>query len=248
MTPKTAASHIERLQKAERASTPSPTNSEFYHQFHRFRHEHTLSLCKRFVPSSAARVLDVGTSALTLRLREHYEDVWTLGFPLTHIEPQQQKHIPYDLSQAADVSSYPSNTDGFDLIVFAETLEHLSIPPEYALLCLSTLLRAHGRILVTTPNGVSFPKRVKMLLGRYPVARIRYCRDNPGHFREYTVLEIRHIANCAALRVEDIARVNFYAGNTLLRRFLSPFMYVPSLRDSIVAVLSPSDSPGGGAP
>ena len=68
----------------------------------------------------------------------------------------------------------------YDVIVFAEVIEHLYTAPELVLPYLRELLVLGGVLLLQTPNAVSLRKRAKLLLGVNPFERIRTERDNPG--------------------------------------------------------------------
>jgi hypothetical protein len=58
--------------------------------------------------------------------------------------------------------------------------------------------------VLQTPNAASLRKRIKLLIGRNPYERIRVDRSNPGHFREYTVNELRSIVSGAGFTVQEV--------------------------------------------
>jgi hypothetical protein len=114
-------------------------------------------------------------------------------------------HIEMDLNDAHSAENWPkSQGEGYDLIVFAEVVEHLYTSPEQVLNCLKGMLRTGGRILVQTPNAAALKKRLKLLSGKNPYELIRLDRTNPGHFRELTVGDLRRYAKRCGLQVEGV--------------------------------------------
>lgn len=236
---------VTELISSERAQTCGPQSRELYQRFHAYRFGKTLEACTRYVPAGAARVLDVGRSALTGMLAETYRDVTTLGLSLHqdtggHREaegiPSAVPHIEFDLNRSAEVPSWPRDSSGFDLIVYSETVEHIHIAPELSLLMLGSLLKPDGKLLVSTPNAVRLANRRRMLRGMNPFERIRYFEQNPGHFREYTASELRQMATDALLRCIAVEQIDFY------RRGRQRI--VPSWRDSLIAVYVRSEQRG----
>ena len=78
----------------------------------------------------------------------------------------------------------------YDLVVFAEVIEHLHTSPVHTLAFVRGLLADAGVLILQTPNAASLPKRLKLLAGRNPYELIRADGGNPGHFREYTLAEL----------------------------------------------------------
>ena len=171
----------------------------------------TVLECRRLVPDPASRVLDIGRSRLSAMLLEQYESVTTLGLPLeitagyAHSEgwdPSPGRHfaghIVCDLNRVDD-ASIPAGR--FDLIVFAEVVEHLYAAPEAALAWLGQFLKPGGIILCTTPNAAAFTRRVRLLMGHNPAERLRRDLRNPGHVREYVRKDLHDMAKDARLEV-----------------------------------------------
>jgi hypothetical protein len=179
-----------------------------YLGYHRKRYEFLLSLCRRLKPESSTKVLDIGRSILSWKLAEFYEQVTTLGFPLRELsfsgkEVQYpgkgpSEHIVFDLNESVR-SKIP--TDGrYGLIVYAETIEHLTIPAELSLFALSELLTEDGVLICQTPNACRFANRARIILGRNPYEKMRFTKTNPGHVREYTKRELLDAGIRAGLR------------------------------------------------
>jgi SAM-dependent methyltransferase len=147
-----------------------------------------------------ARVLDVGSHALHFAIAAR-----GLGFDVagadvdyfvTHPEVRKRQArfgIPdireYDLPNAR----VPFDDAGFDVVNFAESIEHLNFNPLPAITEFRRLLKPGGRLIVTTPNAVRLGARVKFLMGRNVFADLdTLCRGDAYsvHFREYTMDEL----------------------------------------------------------
>ena len=181
--------------------TTDPAPNPGYLAFHRPRFDFILRLVEAERRGRGARILDVGPSPLTDMLRSRLElPVDSLG-----LEPErdtdQGKHFRFDLNDAQEPDRWRLDLGPYDVIVFAEVIEHLYTAPELVLGYLAGLLSPGGVLLLQTPNAVSLRKRVKLALGRNPFERIRRSRSNPGHFREYTLAELVELLSQSGFRI-----------------------------------------------
>lgn len=198
---------LSRMLATEKAATCGDESRQNYLSMHQARFADILRLCRRYVPDSSARVLDIGRSELTAQLGGFYQNVNSLGLDPGaddggHRELKAMDavpHITFDLLRSDRVSEWP-DCGRFDLIVFSEVIEHLSIAPEYTLELLHSLLTEKGVLICTTPNAVDIAKRLRMVAGRNPYERLRLYALNPGHIREYTKQELCGIAESVELR------------------------------------------------
>ncbi len=166
-----------------------------YEAFHTARFDYLLNTALK-LRADAERVLDVGYGPFTERARAAFPEVWSLGF-----EGQRgDRHIAYDLN-SIQAGVVPAADVGFDLIIFAEVVEHLHVPAAAAFVALKGLLNPGGVILLQTPNAAEVMNRVALLWGRNPYERLRLTPQNPGHFREYTLDELADDAEAAGLEV-----------------------------------------------
>ncbi len=232
---------IRRLVDGEKEWTSSPASAKVYAKNQSRRFGMTYDLCCRLVPDTKAVVCDVGRSPFTERLSNRFAQVWSLGLPLDkddggHREVnalRDVQHIDFDLNTSIDVAGWPREKVRFDLIVCAETIEHLHTAPEFALMMLGSLLKPGGLLLVTTPNACGITRRLKLLFGSNPFERIRYYSRNPGHFREYTRDEMVEMGHKAGLEVRECRTINFYKQRLAIIDWLK--MPAP-FRDSLIAV------------
>lgn len=207
--------HIQKLLIELRATEHKRTSgidaAKLYQFLHAYRFEKTFCICKDIISNVNARILDVGPSKLTMLLKSRYANISTLGLDIIKDDGGQRTnetmqlklpHILYDLNSAKYFDRWPNIKEKFDLIVFAETIEHLAVAPEYAVAFLASLLSEKGILLITTPNAATIMKRLILLLkGKNPYNRIRMLSDNPGHFREYTMKEMIEIGTNCGLKI-----------------------------------------------
>jgi SAM-dependent methyltransferase len=214
-----------------------------YVSFHARRFGYLVNLCRRLSPKSTSSVLDVGRSHLSSELATYYQRVVTLGLPLNNFAHERvataaaepTAHVIFDLNESAQ-KAIPID-EHFDLIVFAETMEHLHSAPEIALYALKKLLKPRGFLICQTPNAAALERRYHLLLGRNPFERIRYNPLNPGHFREYTRSELIDLGDTAGLRTVRHEFVDYFPHTgplqiirSILRRI------VPTLRSGQTVV------------
>lgn len=210
-----------------------------YRAFHAPRYAYLLGLLESLGVNEGTRILDIGASHLTDRLRDRFNvRVDTLGFGADS-RGERGDHYEFDLNRAQERSAWRTDLPKYDVIVMAEVLEHLHVAPQLSLGFVKSLLATGGRLVLQTPNAASLTKRIRLLIGRNPYEMIRPDPNNPGHFREYTVSELRALANDVGLNVErcktafyfDARIVHDAQGQIVGRRPLG------ALRNAIYAVL-----------
>jgi len=175
-----------------------------YAAFHRPRFVFLLDLLRTCGATGTSRILDIGASQLTS---------WIASELGVHVESmgleedarfENVTHHRFDLNAAQDRSQWRLDIGPYDIIVFAEVLEHLFTAPELVLQYLRELVVPGGALVLQTPNAVALRKRIKMAIGSHPFERIRIQRDNPGHFREYTASELRQLLAGAGFSIERV--------------------------------------------
>ncbi len=175
-----------------------------YVAFHRPRFQFLVDTVRLYATRPGCRLLDIGASRLTsLLATELNVEVDCLGLDADG-QIHDTRHHRFDLNDAQDRSRWRTDIGPYDIIVFAEVIEHLYTAPELVLAYLKDLLVPGGVLLVQTPNAVALRKRAKLLLGRNPFERIRTDRSNPGHFREYTLSELREILLGAGFAIDRV--------------------------------------------
>ncbi|MBK9577196.1 MAG: methyltransferase domain-containing protein [Fibrobacteres bacterium] len=201
---------------------------------HRKRYEYLLEVVRKFSGGPSIEILDVGPSPFTRMLLWEYKRVQTLGFgaarDLFCQIPSDVPHHAFDLNDSEWVERWPV-LPKFDMIVFAEVIEHLHVAPEHVLAFLSSCLKPGGTIICQTPNAVSLDKRIHMVAGTNPFEPIRQDSSNPGHFRESTRKELVRFGESAGLEVVFHQYRNYFISPRrsmrMIDRISAPF---PSLR------------------
>ena len=212
-----------------------------YKNMHKLRYEYLYQLIMQYDLPQNSRVLDIGGSEFTRVLTRSFSHVDTLGYEYDILlkEPRSapiKNFFEYDLNKCADKATW-RNMPKYDIIIFAEVIEHLFVPAETALQYVQSLLNDEGLIFLQTPNATSLEKRLRMLVGQPPFDRI-----SAGHFREITREEIIEAGDQAGLtcifhEFEDYFGVN----GSIIKKLAGFFIHqigrlFPSLRRGQTAV------------
>ena len=208
-----------------------------YAQYHRKRFDYLLNLVDRYTTGRQdPDILEVGAGPFTQLLRNRFQKVATVGLPLetTYLvdRPSEgaSQHFEFNLIQTLDPKGWPK-IGRYDVIVFAEVLEHLFFSVDHVLGFLKSCLKPGGVILCQTPNGVNLNNRLKMLLGRNPIAPYGISLVEPGHFREWTKQELIDLGERAGLAIELHEFKNYFSSMHPLTPLLDAIgLLVPSLR------------------
>lgn len=228
------------ISQAQSDSVASSKEMCLYGAGHLPRYEYLQCIVTSFGLPKASNVLDIGSSFFTLRLAGMFDHVQTLGLEdardLICKMPEDVRHIVFDLNDSKDRSKW-IDLPKFDLIVFAEVVEHLPTAPQQVFRFLASGLSRSGLLVVQTPNATSLDKRLKMLFGANPYEMIREDWTNPGHFREYTKAELVSMAKDAGLELVRHEYRSYFKSPRLAMKFIdllvAPF---PSLRRGQTAV------------
>jgi SAM-dependent methyltransferase len=101
-------------------------------------------------------ILDVGCGTgdhVTFPLASRYHDVLGVDFHAPSIEEASKRYtLPNLHFRCTELESLIRENQTFDLIVCSEVLEHVQQPEQF-LIRLIRLVRSHGAVILTTPNG-----------------------------------------------------------------------------------------------
>jgi len=81
----------------------------------------------------------------------------------------------------------PFNNGYFDIIIFAEVVEHL-LYPEKAIEEIKRVLKKDGIVIITTPNFLVFSNRIKMFFGKFDYTDTGIFDRGHVHFFSYKSL------------------------------------------------------------
>lgn len=148
-----------------------------YLRYHAPRYNRLLEVLRELYRPPMA-LLDVGrspfaaicTSALSSKLD-------LLGFEGDASEPDGN-YYHFDLNDCRNETMWRSDIPSYDIIMFAEVIEHLPISSNFVFTFLHSLLKPGGRLILQTPNAVVFHKRPQPWL-RHRLASIHRQSDFP---------------------------------------------------------------------
>ena len=215
-------------------------------------HLHRIALTMTMVPPPGAtgRALDLGTFmqmppvlACVFGYREVRGAYWG---PLGRIDDKIVTAGGREIFRCqvdhfdAERDDFPYPDGAFDLVLCCEMIEHLLHDPMRMMLEIRRVLADGGRLILTTPNVVSFTA----------VARVLHARENPQlfsmytdprkpsgetevpHVREYTPAELEEVLRSAGFAVEYLftEKVAGYEADLYYRDILEMNDYPTALR------------------
>lgn len=217
--------------------------SEAYIRTHAMRFSFLISFIinvRKRLPAASVKIMDVGPSFFTeiLQISLASDDIYTMGFDHpdsrgghfpTFIKIDNSRFYAFDLNNSSLKENWIT-PEKVDIIVMGEVLEHLYTSPVHIFNFFKSFLNPGGYLVLGTPNAVAMQRRLTMLRGKNPYELIRESRDNPGHFREYTVTELKALGQSAGLDCTDAEIKNYFKRFTTKGR----------LFDKVVSLLFPT--------
>lgn len=93
----------------------------------------------------------------------------------------------------------------FDVVLSSSTIEHVQSPRIF-LQNISRLLKTGGKAVILTPNAAFIAKRIRFLFGFSPLCELKKFFDSDGekfsgHWREYTLKELKQVCAWAGLKI-----------------------------------------------
>ncbi len=112
---------------------------------------------------------------------------------------------------------YPDNH--FDLIIFAEVMEHLLYNPGNYLQEIYRVLKPGGTLFITTPNSINIKNRLLLLGGRScypPLFQLLESEPDNGYIyhrrnREYTLSELEQLLKPHLFKIKSGGHFNAYS-------------------------------------
>jgi hypothetical protein len=219
-----------------------------YLRYHETRLWRTYLLC--------ARYLDSGKSFASVGAGSAYVEaalVQSLGARGTVLDlpdvVASERHRYLSLGLEAfglDLSGQASLAEAigldFDLVLSAEIVEHLPIPPSRHFGMLSPLIRSGGVLVVGTPNAGSIRRVLKTLLHIpvLPPAELTFgpvdFEHESVHRREYMPVEIKMGLQAAGLVPEHVEYLSYAFSSAADVAFALPELVVPYFRNGVNVV------------
>jgi len=207
-----------------------------YWLYHRTRYQQTVqSILKEFEGRdfSKIRILDIGSHYLHLPiiLKKYDFDLHGLDintFTDLNLVQRRAKEENIDnrtIHSDLEDGKFPfEKNEKFDLILFTETLEHLSFQPHKMWEGIFKLLKKEGKVYITTPNSLSLRRiayqlfRILNFEGYGPTLEDLLVKPSYAlHWKEYSPKEIRKYFEILGHKVGLC--VNYYRYKKLIRSF-----------------------------
>jgi len=145
--------------------------------------------------------------------------------------------------------SLPFRDSSFDLVLFAEVLEHLLIPPREVFLEIHRILKIGGAMVCTTPNICRIDSRLRLLVGKQPQLFLWGARhgvsDPRGHFREWSMEELGFLLKDLFLIKEtkfisSVGKLGLVKERKKFKVLYYPYKFLcflwPSFRDTLAMI------------
>ncbi|MFC6354983.1 class I SAM-dependent methyltransferase [Luethyella okanaganae] len=178
----------------------NPTSQYSSHLFDRDARNNSWSNLLRFIPRGS-RVLDVGCSSGNFgEALEQMNECSVVGVDLNpdDIAVARQKISEAHVLDITDDTA-PDILGTFDVIVFADVLEHLP-DPRAALVKIRSMLRDRGVVVYSIPNMSHASIRLDLLEGRFGYTEVGLL--DKTHFHFYDGDEINDVFASAGYRID----------------------------------------------
>ncbi len=149
---------------------------------------------------------ELGFKVTMTETLKYYSDSFQALF--SHIEKKGVTIVDYDPFQP--VMPLPGR---YDLATLMAVIEHYPHSLKILFQNVKAMLKPNGKLYIEVPNIAYWPKRVSFLLGQTPLTPIEqiYQSKEPfiGHHHEFTISELRKLANLVGLSIEKESFYNY---------------------------------------
>lgn len=190
-----------------------------------------------------AKLLDVGGGQFAILASKVFGDEGTVGdIGDAYRAPADAAGVDFTVCNLLD-DDPPSFKGAFDVIVLAEVVEHLPVPPYLILSKVRTWLKPGGVLLLTTPNLFRLRNLARMVLGQDPFDLFMMPRDEVslGHQTEYSARHLAwHIKEAGfvieKLEHDQLGQTGFSWKARVARKLVAPLQLRKAWREELVAV------------
>jgi SAM-dependent methyltransferase len=182
-------------------------------------------------PRPGARLLELGANPyfITLLLKRFHRYELVLanyfgsdtmprsGEQVVRSERYDECHtFAYDYFNS-ELEQFPYPDDSFDVVLFCEILEHLTLDPTHVLNEIHRVLRPGGLILLTTPNMLRWEHLRDLALGKNINDPYSGYGVYGRHNREYAPQEVIRLLEECGFSVRQVRLANVHPGRTVAR-------------------------------
>lgn len=186
------------------------------------------------------KVLDIGCgSGFLIKILQEQHNAQYSGVDV--YEDKSKKQWVY---KSCDITKgLPFKNNEFDLVIFGEVIEHIP-DPDSVLQDINRVLKKNGKLIVSTPNLVSWANRLLILSGTQPLYTETSSTINlgrrfkilgqggkvQGHLKVFTHLSLTEILQLTGYKVikKHGTSLTFPRPINLIDRFLSNFLPLSS--------------------
>ena len=131
------------------------------------------------------KILDLGCwdGSYAVRYRKKTNIIYGIEAASTSAKRAQEKGIITEQGDFMDNIFFEKIK--FDIVVAGEIIEHI-FDTDLFLQKIYNMLKPHGRLVLTTPNVASLPRRLLLLFGKNPLLDNRITKNTAGHIRYFT--------------------------------------------------------------
>lgn len=176
------------------------------------------------------KVLDVGCNDGYIGQNSNKSNkFWGLDYSENSIKEAKSYYEDAIVYDANKLETLPWNQK-FDLIIFADILEHLIDPEKVLTWFVENYLNDSGMVIISLPNIANWQVRLKLLFGRFDYANNGIM--DRTHFHLYTYKSAEQLINIANLSV-----VNKYGGANIFGPIIKFLLFLkPLLATGIILI------------
>jgi len=170
-----------------------------YFDIHVDRYQHILAQIKKLHLPSSSRILDIGAYPPHL-----FNALARLGYQVRGISsPHETIKQPRIKTLNIENKDLPFKKNHFDLVLFTEVIEHLTIHPQKVLTQIKRVLKPSGYLLLTTPNVLRWQNIFSLIIRKNIYFPLDQLHQSPyhRHHREYTRPEIINLLQSVGFKI-----------------------------------------------
>ena len=166
----------------------------------------------KHIPDDHLKVMDLGCwdGSYAARYKKKTNQVYGVESSATAAKKAAKKGIKIAQGDFMEITPFPK--EKFDVIVAGEIIEHV-FDTDLFIEKIRKQLSRGGRLILTTPNVASLPRRLLLLFGINPVLENRVIVDvTAGHIRYFTFKELEKLLQDHGFEIEtsksDVLNLN----------------------------------------
>ncbi|MEB3779293.1 MAG: class I SAM-dependent methyltransferase [Desulfurococcales archaeon] len=119
------------------------------------------------------------------------------------------KIIYHDLSSNSEIET----NYNYDIVLMFEVIEHVPAHPVKVMKKIQKIMNKNGVLFISTPNLLSSHNRIAFIKGKEPFPLYNFnTKTTKGHFREYSINELKYIlneANFTIMKIDEMDKEDY---------------------------------------